>query len=271
MVSIPWVSSNVGRTPILVTAGQCRLATSAMQAYTPDRGYALSSWTRRFAVGNPSRCPRLDPATTSPSIILSNRSFEFQPTGLAENMETGRVALEEQHNSDGVQTTFRLKEKPLVDSIHIESPPGTILATSSFTINYDKGSIRLHQSPPKGENVLVIKYLSHQGSMLVKSLKVKATYAIQVCAPTREEVDEIAEQVVKALLGGEDGLAAAGFELKPVGGETWRPSAEDRNERIQLIYEVARELQVRRLVPPIEKIKTGSTSSFICPKCQPLT
>ena len=191
-----------------------------------------------------------------PAVAISNLGFEFENLGLAENIDEGRVELEERFNSDGVQTSYRLKEKPLQGSVQVECPPSTSLAEEKdFDVNYEEDSIGFPTAPPRGKNKIFVKYLSHKGAMTVKGLKVKATYAIDVWGADRVEEDSIAERVVKTLLTVEDELAAEGVELKPVGGKTLREQEGEKTERVRLKYVVERELRVKKFVPPIERIE----------------
>jgi len=191
-----------------------------------------------------------------PAVAISNSGFEFENLGLAENIDEGRIELEEKFSSDGVQTSYRLREKPLQGSVQVECPPGTSLAAKKdFVVNHDEGSIGFSKAPPKGKNRIFVEYLSHRSSVTVKGLKMKATYSIDVWGADRAEVDSIAEKVVKALLTAEDELAAEGVELRPVGGETLREQEGEKTERVRLKYVVERELRVKKFVPPIERIE----------------
>lgn len=191
-----------------------------------------------------------------PAVAIYNSGFEFENLGLVENVDEGRVELEERFSCDGAQTSYRLKEKPLQGNVQVECPPGTSVAEKKgFVVNYEEGSIGFRKAPPKGKNRISVKYLSLRSAVTLKGLKVKATYAIDVWGADRVEADSIAEKVVKALLTVEDELAAEGVELRPVGGETLREQEGKKTGRIRLKYVFERELRVKKLVPPIEKIE----------------
>jgi len=191
-----------------------------------------------------------------PAVAISNLGFEFESLGLAENVDEGRIKLDERFSSDGVQTSYKLKEKPLQGSVQVECPPGNSLAEKKdFAVKYSEGSIDFSTAPPKGKKRIFVKYLSHKSAVTVKGLKLKATYSIDVWGTGRVEVDSIAEGVVKALLMVEDDLAAEGVELRPVGGETLPEQGGEKTERVQLKYVFERDLRVKKLVPPIEKIE----------------
>lgn len=194
-----------------------------------------------------------------PAVAISNLGFEFEKSGLAENIEEGKVEMDERFDGDGVQTSYNLKEKPLQGSVQVECPRGTSLAEKKdFIVNYDDASIGFSKAPPRGKNIIFVKYLSRKSAVTLKGLRMKATYSIDVWSADRVEVDSIAEQVVKALLTVEDELAAEGVELRPVGGETFWEEKGEKTGRIRLKYVFERELRVKELAPPIEKIEITS-------------
>lgn len=196
--------------------------------------------------------------TKLPAAAISNLGFEFENLGLAENIDEGRIELEERFNSDGAQTSYKLKERPLEGSVRVESPPGISLAEKKdFVVGYDEGSIDFRKAPPKSKKRIFVKYLSQKSTVTLKGLKVKATYSIDISDVDRVKADSIAEKVVKALLMVEDELAEEGIELKPVGGETlWDQGAKTGGVRLK--YEFERELRVKELVAPIERIEITS-------------
>jgi hypothetical protein len=193
-----------------------------------------------------------------PAVIISNLKFKFKNAGLAENMDEGKVELEERISSDGVKTSYKLKEKPLKKSVHVESPPGTLLAErDGCIVNYDEGSIEFQKAPQKGKNNILVRYNSQKGIMTLKSLKVKALYSIDVLCADRTEADSLAEKVVKALLTVEDQLLGEGIEIKPVGGMTLTEEG-GKTAKVQLKYTVEKEMRVEQVVEPIEKIEITS-------------
>jgi hypothetical protein len=189
-----------------------------------------------------------------PAVIISNLKFKFKNAALAENIDEGKIDLEERFNSDGVKTSYKLKEKPLKKSVRVESPPGTLLTEKDdYAINYDEGSIEFRKAPQKGKNNILVKYNSQKAVMMLKSLKVKALYSIDILGADRTEVDSLAEKVVKALMTVEDQLLAEGIELKSVGGVF--AAEEGKTRRAQLRYSVEKEMRVEQIVGPIEKIE----------------
>jgi hypothetical protein len=194
----------------------------------------------------------------SPAVVISSLKFKFKNAGLAENIDQGKVELEERFTGDGVKTSCKLQEKPLKNSLRVESPSGTLLAEGDdYTIDYDEGSIEFRKAPDKGKNKIFVRYNSQKSVMTLKSLKVRALYSIDVLGGDRTEADSLAEKVVKALLTVEDQLLGEGIEVKPVGGMT---STEEggKTAKVQLTYVVEREMRVEQVVGPIEKIEITS-------------
>jgi hypothetical protein len=190
-----------------------------------------------------------------PAVIISNLKFKFKNAGLAENIDEGKIELEERFNSDGVKTSFKLREKPLKKSVRVESPPGTLLAEENdYTVNYDEGSIEFRKVPDKGKNSIFVRYNSQKSVLTLKSLKIKALYSFDVWGTDKDEADSLAEKVVKALLTVEDQLLAEGIELKPVSG-IFSAEEEGKTRRAQLRYSVEKEMHVEQVVGPIEKIE----------------
>jgi hypothetical protein len=189
-----------------------------------------------------------------PAVIISNLKFKFKNAALAENIDEGKIDLEERFNGDGVKTSYKLRERPLKKSVRVESPPGTLLAEKdNYAINYDEGSIEFRKAPQKGKNNILVKYNSQKAVMMLKSLKVKALYCFDILGADRTEADSLAEKVVKALMTVEDHLLAEGIELKPVGGIF--SVEEGKTRKTQLRYSVEKEMRVEQIIGPIEKIE----------------
>lgn len=187
-----------------------------------------------------------------PAIMISNLEFNFDNKSLAENVDQGNIEIDETLKCDGVKTSFKLQEKPLKRSVHVESPPGTFLAEKEYTINYDDGSIELRKALGKGK--ILVRYNSQKRVMTLKSLKVKALYAVDVLSRNRIEADSLAEKVVKVLLTVENQSLGEGVEIKPVGGIV---STEEggKTVKVQLKYVVDTEIRVEQVVGPMEKIE----------------
>ena len=194
-----------------------------------------------------------EPAT-APAVAIFNYNFTFEKMGLVENIDEGNIKMEELFSSDGVKTSYSLKDKPLQDTVQVTCPPEISLQErKDFAVDYAKAMIEFSDTPPKGKNNLLIKYLSHKKIMTVKGLKIKGTYAIDVIHTDRAKVDSLAENVVKALLLVEDELASEGIELKPVGGEMLREQGK-KTEKIRLNYAFEKEMHVKSIIPTITEI-----------------
>jgi hypothetical protein len=193
-------------------------------------------------------------ARKPPAIVLSNLGFKFRNAGLAENIEELPKELEERADCDGIKTSFVLQEKPQKNSVHAESPPGTLLTEKKdFTINYDEGSIQFLKAPKKGKNKIFVRYQSQKRVITLKSLRMKALYSFEVFGEDRAHADSLAEKVVKAILLVEDQLRGEGIELRPLGGAI--STEEEKIWKVQLKYTVEKELRVEQVAGPMEKIE----------------
>lgn len=190
-----------------------------------------------------------------PAVTISNLGFKLEKSGLAESLDQSRVELEERFLTDGIQTTYRLREKPLKGSLRVECPPGVPLTENvDYTVDVDAGSISFPIAPPKGRKRILVKY-SSQRALAVKGLKVRAKYRIEAWGVDRVETDSIAEGVVKALLAVDEELALEGINVKPLGGRTVIEQGGEKARRVRLVYLFERELRVEKPVPTIERIE----------------
>ena len=190
-----------------------------------------------------------------PAVKISNLKFKIQNGDMAENMDMGEVEITERLGGDEVKKSFKLQERPLKDSVRVESPLGTPLAKKGeYTINYDEGSIEFKKAPEKGKNNIFIRYSSQKRVMTLKSLKVKGLYSIDVMGADRREADSLAEKVVKALVTIDDKLIEEGIELKPIGG-VFQSEGGGKTQIVQLKYSVEKQMRVEQIVGPIERIE----------------
>jgi hypothetical protein len=194
----------------------------------------------------------------SPSVVISNLKFKFKNSGLSENIDEGKIEFEEKFDTDGVKKTFKLQEKPLRKSVRVESPPSVLLTEQNdYTVNYDGIAIDLRKAPAKGERNIVVRYASEKNVMTLKSIRIKALYAIDLLGSDRTATDSLAEKVVTALLTAEDQLIAEGIEIKPIGGVTLFDEA-GKSAKTQLKYTVEKEMRVKQIVGPIQRIEIKS-------------
>jgi len=195
--------------------------------------------------------------TKPPSIVLSNLKFKFEDSDISENVDEGKIEIEENFDSDGFKKSFKLQERPLKKSVSVESPPSVVLTEQSdYTVNYDEVSIDLKKAPGKGKRNIIVRYASAH-VMTLKSIKVKALYAIDLLGADRVEADSLAEKVVTALLTAEDQLLVEGIEIKPVGGMTSLDES-GKTAKMQLKYTVEKEMRVKQVVGPIQRIEIKS-------------
>jgi hypothetical protein len=192
-----------------------------------------------------------------PAVIISNLEFKFEKTRLSENLDQGKIELEEIFNSDGVKASYKLKEKPLKKSVSVESPPKTILAEDDYSINYNEGSIDFRKAPAKGKSTIFVRYNSRKNVMTLKSMTVKTLYSVEVIAEDRSKADFLAEKVVKTLLTAEDQLLGEGIKIEPVGGLT-STYDDEKTAKVMLRYSVEKEIRVEQVVEPMERIEITS-------------
>ncbi len=190
-----------------------------------------------------------------PAIKISNLKFKIQNGDMAENMDMGEVEITERLEGDEVRKSFKLQERPLKDSVRVESPPGTPHAKNDeYTINYDEGSIEFAKPPGKGKDNILVRYCSRKRVMTLKSLIVKGLYSIDVMGADRREADSLAEKVVKALVTMDDKLIEEGIELKPIGG-AFQSEGGGKTQIVQLKYSVEKQMRVEQIVGPMERIE----------------
>jgi hypothetical protein len=169
-----------------------------------------------------------------PAVVLSCLKFKFGNSDLSENFDEGKIEFEENFDSDGVKKSFTLQEKPLKKSVSVESPSNVILTEKKdYTINYDEVSIELEKAPPKGKRNVIVRYASEKNVITLKSIKLKAQYAINIWETDRVHADTLAQKVVTALLTAQDQLLTEGIEIKLLGGVTL-PDESGKTARIQL-------------------------------------
>jgi hypothetical protein len=190
-----------------------------------------------------------------PAIVISNLKFKFKNSDLSESFDEGKIEFVENFDSDGVKKSFKLQERPLKKSVSVESPPSVFLTEpSDYTVNYEEIAVDLREAPAKGKRNIVVKYASEQNVMTLKSVKIKALYAIDLLGSDRAATDSLAEKVVTALLTAEDQLLAEGIEIKLIGGMTLSEESM-KAAKTQLKYTVEKEMLVKQIVVPISLIE----------------
>jgi hypothetical protein len=192
--------------------------------------------------------------STFPAVTISNLEFKFDNNSLAENLDRGHVEIEEKLDSDGAKISYKLQEKPLKKSVVVESPPGTLLTEKNCVVNYEDGSIKFREPPSKGKDKILAKYKSLKKVMTLKSLRIKALYAINVFSEGRKEADSIAEKVVKVLLTVDNHSLGEDVEIKPVRGFT-QTEEDGKTVLVQLKYVLEKDIRVEQVVGLMEKME----------------
>ncbi len=187
-----------------------------------------------------------------PGLAISNAGFEFESSGLAEEVEERQPGAAEKFSGTGTQTSFKLKEKPLPRSVKVQYPPGTLLVEGrDFSTDYRAGSVSFRVPPTREKNNILVEYLPRNAVTTLKGLKIKATYIIDVWGHSRTEADALAERVLKALLVAQADLAARGTDLKPIAGSI---EEETKATKIRLRYALEREIRVEKAATLIEQV-----------------
>ena len=190
-----------------------------------------------------------------PAVRILNLKFKLQKGDIGENRDMGKVEIDEKFDSDGAKTSFRLQEKPLKNSVRVESPPGILLCEKDdYEIEYAHDSINLHEAAEKGKNKILVKYCSQNSIMNLKSLKLRALYCFDVWGSDRVEADSLAEQVLKTLVTAEEQFLSIDLEMRPVGG-AFLPEEE---QKIRLKYVLEKEIRIEQIIGPMEKIEIKS-------------
>jgi len=190
-----------------------------------------------------------------PAVMISNLKFKFEKAEMAENFDTGKVNLEEKFSGDGVKKLYKIQEKPLRNSVRVESPSGVLLdEKEDYTVD-GESSINFKKPPGKGKSNIIVRYNSQKSLMTLKTIKIKALYLISIIGENRLGADSLAEKVVKALLEAEEQLAQENIEIKPLGGVA---VAQEKNAKVQLTYAAERTIRLEQIVGPMEKIEITS-------------
>jgi len=191
-----------------------------------------------------------------PAVTISSLGFRLEKSGMSETLDETTVEREERFALDGAQTVFKLKERPLKESLKVECPPGIPLTEGTdYTANVDEASISFAVAPLKTRKKLLVRYLA-PGALRVKALKLAAKYCIEAWATDRAGADAVAEAVVKALLAVDDELALEGIDARPLGGRAM-VEGEEKARGIRLLYVFERELRVERPVPTMAQIEVA--------------
>jgi len=195
-----------------------------------------------------------------PGVAIKSLGFEFGSEGLGEEVEGERPVSEEILSGDGSGRNFQLKGIPLKGSLLIEHPPGQRLKEGEdYWADYDKGEIAFSSPPQKGKNNISVRYTGRKTRVTLKTIKLRANYAIDVYASDLSGADSLAEKVVMSLLSSEDSLVARGIEIHPLGGEVG-PETKEGSAVLRLKYLLERELRLEREVDLISRIELSNVT-----------
>ena len=189
-----------------------------------------------------------------PAISLNNIDFDIEEVGIGRFIGEEDVELQETFSGDGKKRGFTLAEKTIGQLIAVEHPPGRRLKErDDFTVNYESSMIKLHATPPKGENNIVVRYLK---PTQIKGLKFNLRYHLNVWATDEAQRNSITTKVVGILLREEESLNQQEIFITPIKGFNISDREVPKGVYGKTIeYIVKTELQVETPIPRIEKIE----------------
>jgi hypothetical protein len=162
-----------------------------------------------------------------PAISIVNVSFDVKDVGVGNSIGGENVHAQEKFSGDGERKEFILSEKPVRPLVVVEYPPGSRLNAADYTVAYGRGAVIFRTPPKKGEDNISINYLK---PFEVKGLRLNLTYHICVWASDEAQRDEIAVEVLEAILREETSLDQQGVSLKLVKG--FNASMDDGSENV---------------------------------------
>ena len=150
-----------------------------------------------------------------PAISIVNVAFDVKDVGVGSSIGGENVRAQEKFSGDGERKEFILSEKPVRPLVMVEHPPGSRFNKADYTVDYSKGAVSFRTPPKKGEDNISVKYLK---PFEVKGLRLNLIYHIYVWASDEAQRDEIAVEVLEAILREETSLDQQGVYLKLVKG-----------------------------------------------------
>lgn len=200
------------------------------------------------------RKPDFKEKKSLPAICIENLDFEADEVGVGRSVDTADKQREEFFSGDGKERSFKLSEKPLRPVLSAEHPVGTRLRRDvDYTVDYKEGVINLHSPPAKGERNVAVRYLM---PLETKGVRFKLRYHVNVWSEDEAERNQIAVQVVKALLREEETFNRKGLVIKPLRGfNAPQNEATENFSGKTLEYLLEAYLQVEVPLPRIEGVK----------------
>ncbi|MBC7090790.1 MAG: hypothetical protein H5T50_02605 [Nitrososphaeria archaeon] len=181
-----------------------------------------------------------------PSILLKNVAFKIDKSNIVE--EEGELVKEE-FDGDGERKDYVLKETPS-NIVSVEHPPGKRLEEEhDFNVDYNKKTIVFRVQPSKGVKNVIVKYNTKVKKVEVNRLKIEAKYHVIIASKDRRQLDNLMENVVKAICQSEKSFEEIGATFRPYYGKI-----VDENQAI-LSCLAETELKLTRIIPAIERIE----------------
>ncbi|MFC1803897.1 hypothetical protein ACFL0D_08045 [Thermoproteota archaeon] len=187
-----------------------------------------------------------------PAVSIVNVSFDVTDVGVGSSMGGESVKVQEKFSSDGEKKEFILSEKPARSQIVVENASGSRYNASDYTVDYSRGAVIFTSPPKKGEDNISVKYLK---PFEVKGLRLNLIYHIYVWASDEDQRDEIAVEVLEAILRDETSLDQQGVNMKLVKG--FNASIDNEAEDVfgkTLEYMIEADLIVEIPYPRMERI-----------------
>lgn len=187
-----------------------------------------------------------------PAISIVNVAFDVKDVGVGSSIGGEDVHAQEKFSGDGERKEFILSEKPVRPLVMVEHASGVRFNEADYTVDYGRGAVTFRTPPKKGEDNISVKYLK---PFEVKGLRLNLTYHICVWASDEAQRDEIAVEVLEAILREETSLDQQGVYLKLVKG--FNTSMDDGSGNIfgkTLEYMIEADLMVEVPYPRMERI-----------------
>jgi len=188
-----------------------------------------------------------------PAISIVNVSFDVKDVGVGNSIGGENVHAQEKFSGDGERKEFILSEKPVRPLVMVEHASGSRFNEADYTVDYGRGAVIFRTPPKKGEDNISVKYLK---PFEVKGLRLNLTYHICVWAGDEAQRDEIAVEVLEAILREETSLDQQGVDLKLVKG--FNTSMDDGSGNVfgkTLEYMIEADLLVEVPYPRMEQIE----------------
>ena len=187
-----------------------------------------------------------------PAISIVNVAFDVKDVGVGSSISGENASAQEKFSGDGERKEFILSEKPVRPLVMVEHASGSRFNEADYTVDYGRGAVSFRIPPKKGEDNISVKYLK---PFEVKGLRLNLTYHIYVWAGDEAQRDEIAVEVLEALLREETSLDQQGVYLKLVKG--FNTSMDDGSGNVfgkTLEYMIEADLMVEVPYPRMEQI-----------------